>query len=82
MEASTMKTVSDVTSKGGDFRPAGGNTNGWLPTPMSPAGPMPTPDPNPRKLDTSMTKASHAISNGQGSMYDGAPDNDADELPL
>lgn len=83
MDASTLKPVADVTTKGGDYRPSAGRMNGWITNNEVGSGPAPTPAPNSgRKLDTGMTQASQAVSNGQGSMYDGSPDNDSDELPM
>lgn len=83
MEASTMKTVADVPNKGGDFRPSAGRVNGWVANSEVGSGPAPTAAPNSgTKLDAGMTAASQMVSNGQGSMYDGAPDSDTDDKPL
>lgn len=83
MDASTMNTVADVTSKGGDFRPSAGRVNGWIANSEVGSGPAPTAAPNSgTKLDVGMTAASQMVNNGQGSMYDGAPDNDTDDKSL
>lgn len=83
MEASNLKTVTDSTTKGGSFLPSAGRVNGWIANNEVGSGPAPTAAPQSgTKLDTGMTAASQAVSNGQGSQYDGAPDNDNDDKAL
>jgi hypothetical protein len=90
MEAARLKPVEDRIDRGVNGLPTAGTyvtgKSGsviGLPAPLSAATPKPEAAINSgTKLADSFLSPSNKISNGQGRLYDGQPDNDEDDVPL
>jgi hypothetical protein len=83
MEAAKLVKVSDSIDRGINGLPSGGDSAGKIAKGTVGAGPTPAPAINSgKKLDSSLLGPSNRVSNGQGSLYKGSPDNDEDDKAL
>lgn len=83
MEAAKLVKVPDSISRGVNALPSAGCTDKVIPCGTVGSGPAPTPAINSgKKLDNSLLGPSNRVSNGQGRLYKGSPDNDGDDKAL
>ena len=85
MEAAKLVKVPDSISRGINALPEAGDNGGQIAKNTYPTSGMESPTPainSGKMLDKSLLGPSNRISNGQGSLYKGQPDNDADDKAL